>query len=101
MLEQCSNCPFMETGEGLRERESLKPGRFDEIVAELTKGSHFMCHKFICEDGVCESDGWVESNVLKIVAVGHLYCAGALQWQRQRGIAPEYVRICQRLFGEA
>jgi hypothetical protein len=100
MVERCSNCPFAESGEGLRERESLRPGRMEEIFEELGKGSYFVCHKTICADGVCESDGRVEGNVKAIVAAGHLYCAGALQWQRERGIEPEYARICRRLFGE-
>lgn len=79
----CANCPFAESGEGLRLRESLRPGRFEGIKRALEAGGFFPCHETTSDTG----------NGSK------LYCAGALAYQAARGIVTAYARLCQGFEG--
>lgn len=81
MAAPCADCPFNETGPGRILRDSLKPGRFSQILVALRHDGHFQCHKTGRETG----DG------------SELLCAGALAWQEQRGLSSQYVRIAERL----
>lgn len=79
--EPCSNCPFNNSGEGLLLKKSLAPGRWAEILDGLRNDEAFFCHKTTYETG----DGT------------NLYCAGALAWQRKRGMDSNFMRVMERL----
>lgn len=76
---KCDDCPFHDQGPGRHLRDSLGDSRWVEIVASLYKGAKFDCH-----------------NTTQ--ATGHdanLYCAGALEFQRERGINMDYINLCE------
>lgn len=79
----CSNCPFMEEGDGRVLRDSLGKGRWDGILFGLLHGGHFNCHKTTNETG----NGT------------ELYCAGALAFQVEHEIDTPYMRICRSFEG--
>lgn len=81
MARPCANCPWNETGPGRRLRDSLMPGRWQEIVRAMLAGEHFTCHKTTEETG----DG------------SRLLCAGALRFQCARGVSSNYQRVAERL----
>ncbi len=81
MKEPCSNCPFNKSGEGLKLRRSLRPGRWAEITRGLLGGGHFHCHKTTKETG----EG------------SELMCAGAIRFQERRGVSSQMVRWMERL----
>ena len=77
----CADCPFNETGPGRHLRNTLRPGRFDSILADLREGKVFLCHKTTPETG----DG------------SEKVCAGALAYQRRNGCVPDGVQVAERL----
>jgi hypothetical protein len=81
MVDQCVDCPFADSGDGLQLRRSLQAGRWREILADLRRGGHFTCHKTTAATG----NG------------SNLMCAGAIAWQEARGYSSNYQRICERL----
>lgn len=82
----CDSCPFNETGLGRELRDSLRPGRFESIVAELEQGLPFPCHK--TTGGVARKTKWKRSWRV---------CAGALAYQRKHGCVPDPVQVAERL----
>lgn len=83
MPEKCSDCPFHETGPGRQLRDSLRPGRFEEIHDGVLQGEPFLCHKTTTETG----NGT------------NLYCAGALELQQAHGIETKYMTLCRAFEG--
>jgi len=81
--KMCENCPFMEDGDGYALRQSLSPGRWDEIVRGIMAGQRFPCHKTTRETGNGTD----------------LYCAGALERQALHKIETDYMRLCRSLEG--
>ena len=81
MPKICTNCPFAKRGLGAHLRWSLGPERWREITRGLRHGEYFLCHKTTDETG---------NGTNKV-------CAGALEYQDNRGITSQYVRICRRL----
>ena len=81
MKEKCLDCPFSNSGEGLRLRRSLRVGRWTQILDGLRRDGHFFCHKTTKESG----DG------------SELICAGSIEWQEQHGCSSQLVRIMERL----
>ncbi len=81
MPKPCEDCPFNADGPGLHLRESLRPRRWLDILRALRHDGHFICHK----TGPSTGDG------------SKLTCAGAIEWQKKRGLPSQYVRICERL----
>jgi hypothetical protein len=79
MPAACPECPFTNA----EVRASLHPDRFAEICRDLLKGRHFICHKSINYD---QRDRGTEKG-----------CAGAIDWQAQRGIKADLVQIMERL----
>jgi hypothetical protein len=45
MKEMCDSCPFGNSKEQRHMRNSLRPGRFDEIAQSVWQGAYFACHK--------------------------------------------------------
>lgn len=70
MKEMCADCPFGHTEAQIRMRESLRPGRFEEIAQAVWTGSYFPCHKTTHFD----DDGDA------IAYAGELQCKGALEF---------------------
>lgn len=87
--KKCDNCPFHESGPGRELRESLRPGRFEGIVADLMRGGHFFCHKTTSDEEQWDEDG----NYFG----GGKLCAGAIALQREAGIVSDYEQIRSRL----
>lgn len=81
MPEKCANCPFAESGDGLRLRKALAKGRWQSIIAGLMRGEYFMCHKTTTETG----------NGTKLL------CAGAIEFQEENGCTSNYQRVCENL----
>lgn len=79
--KKCAKCPFHSGGPGLALREGLGRGRWKSITDDLRRGNHFFCHETTVETG----DGT------------KLVCAGSIEWQDERGISSQYVRICERI----
>lgn len=79
----CDDCPFQTTGAGYTLRLSLGKGRWEEIKQSLLKGKTFECHKTTRATG----NGT------------NLYCAGALDFQRNAGIDTPYMQLCRSLEG--
>ena len=89
MKEKCDDCPFHESGPGRQLRDSLAPGRFEEIVFGLMKGEHFFCHK--STTGEEDGDGeYIFGGKEKI-------CAGSIELQAQAGIKSDALQILERL----
>lgn len=78
----CESCPFNETGPGRHLRNSLGPGRFDSILADLRQEKSFPCHK------TATDKRWTKKARI---------CAGALAWQRQNNCVPQAVQVAERL----
>lgn len=90
MKEKCENCPFHESGPGRHLRDSLMPGRFEEIVFGLMRGDHFFCHK--TTTGEEDDDGeYLHDGKEKL-------CAGAIELQEQAGVKSQYQQVCERLY---
>lgn len=83
MESPCANCPFNETGPGRELRDTLRPGRFAGILADLRRGSIFPCHKTTVDGGAKRGQ--------------ELLCAGAIEWQEENGCTSNYQRVCERL----
>jgi hypothetical protein len=66
--KKCSDCPFSNSGAGLRLRKSLSRKRWEGILDHLREYHHFFCHKTTIEG---TGNG---TNPL---------CAGSLQWQKK------------------
>ena len=81
MAEKCSDCPFASSGAGLRLRNSLREGRWREILSILMHDGSFTCHKTSDETG----DG------------SNLICAGALEWQEKHGYSCQLERWMERI----
>lgn len=77
----CEDCPFNESGPGRHLRDSLAPGRFESIRADLLERKLFLCHKTTPETG----DG---TNKV---------CAGALAFQRKENCVPDGLQVMERL----
>lgn len=77
----CSDCPFNEQGPGRHLRDSLAPGRMEEIIDDLRARKTFNCHQTTRQTG---------NGTEKI-------CAGALAFQRKEGCVPDTVQICERI----
>ena len=45
MKEMCESCPFGNTKAQRHMRDSLQPGRFEEIAQSIWQGASFACHK--------------------------------------------------------
>ncbi len=80
MDKPCVDCPFNSSGPGLRLRKSLAATRWREIRSSLIQGNHFTCHKTTHEAG----NG------------SNLICAGAIEWQEERGVTSQLQRIMER-----
>jgi hypothetical protein len=83
MVKMCDNCPFALSGAGLHLRQSLRRGRWQEIITFLRNDGHFTCHKTSDETG----DG------------SNLMCAGAITWQEEHGLVGNLQRIMERIHG--
>lgn len=79
--EMCSNCPFMNDGDGLMLREGLGTTRWQGIMSDVLQGRRFDCHKTTRETGNGTD----------------LYCAGALAFQKAHGVHSTYAEICEGL----
>lgn len=77
----CADCPFNSSGAGLHLRKSLGRKRWAEITGGLAREEHFTCHKTADETG----DG------------SNLMCAGAIQWQKRRGVSSNLQRVMERM----
>lgn len=77
--KMCGNCPFAKEGEGAHLRESLGE-QWPRIIKSL-EYSCFPCHK------TTEATG----NSTNLI------CAGALQYQEERGLSPQYKQVMERL----
>lgn len=82
----CESCPFNEDGLGRELRDSLAPGRFDGIRAELDKGLPFPCHE--TTGGVSRKTKWRKSWRV---------CAGSLAYQRKNHCVPDVVQVVERI----
>lgn len=80
MDKMCDNCPFAKKGPGAELRKSLGRKRMNEIRKSL-EHSCFTCHKTSSETG----------NGTDLI------CAGALQYQEERNLRPQYKQIMERL----
>lgn len=74
----CKTCPFHEAGPGRDLRDSLTPGRFDGILADLRAEKVFPCH-----------DDY------------SLVCAGSIAWQLKNHCVPTDLQIAERLLAHA
>lgn len=84
METPCDTCPFATSGPGLELRQTLRPGRWYEILTMLARGQeHFTCHKTTGETG----NGT------------NLICAGAMALQHKHGLTSNYERVCERIDG--
>jgi hypothetical protein len=45
MKEMCADCPFGSSKAQRHMRNSLRPGRFNEIAQSVWLGGYFPCHK--------------------------------------------------------
>ena len=45
MNKMCADCPFGHTKAQRHMRNSLRPGRFNEICQDVWQGAFFPCHK--------------------------------------------------------
>lgn len=81
MERMCSNCPFAKSGPGRALARRLPPGRMADIKRGLLRGEHFTCHKTTHETG----DG------------SDRMCAGAIEWQNERGVTSQLQRTCERI----
>src|SRR5436305_1593964 len=70
--EKCNNCPFSDSGQGLKLRKSLARGRWKEILENLKRDGFFQCHKTTRFGDEGEA-----------VSGSSLLCAGALEWQEK------------------
>lgn len=84
--KMCDNCPFSEEGPGLQLRLSLHKKRWQEILDGLLQGQHFFCHK--------TTHDYEEDYEAK---GGEKICAGARQWQKERGIVSDAEQIMSRI----
>jgi hypothetical protein len=50
MNKMCDNCPFGHSPEQRHMRDSLMPGRFNEICQSVFLGFSFICHKTTTHD---------------------------------------------------
>lgn len=82
MAKKCADCPFACKGKGLALRKSLAKGRWKEILHGLRNNLHFTCHQTIEETG---------KNNLKLM------CAGAIEWQNERGLSSNLQRVMERI----
>ena len=74
MKVPCDWCPFNDEGPGRRLRDSLRPGRFDDIVSAVLDGAPFYCHKTVEWDEEDEEDDFYHKKGRELV------CAGSLAW---------------------
>lgn len=81
--QKCENCPFHESGSGRHLRDSLRPGRFEEIVFGLMRGDHFFCHK--------STTGEEDDEGECILGGKEKLCAGAIELQKQAGTQEQCV----------
>jgi hypothetical protein len=79
MPKPCELCPFTNQ----ETRNSLAPGRFESICRDMQRGRHFLCHASINYDRR-------NKGAEKV-------CAGAIQWQAERGIEADLVQVMRRL----
>ena len=70
MKEMCENCPFGASKEQRHMRNSLRPGRFNEICQSIWRGYVFACHKTTAHD---DEDEYLPTNRDR-------ECAGARQF---------------------
>ncbi len=87
MESMCDNCPFAKSGDGLKLRKSLGPGRWASILAELRAGLHFHCHKTTGEE---DEEGNPDTSK-------SLVCAGSIAWQEKHNCVSQLARIVERL----
>lgn len=78
----CSDCPFNDDGPGRVLRDSLQPGRWDGILADLRAEKTFPCHQ------TQSGPRWTKKS---------LVCAGAIRWQRAHDCLPQAVQVAERL----
>jgi hypothetical protein len=90
MPEPCDNCPFSQSKAGKFLRSTLRPSFVRETEENLLRGGHFLCHK------TTRAAGWDEDGNYSIVGP-ELVCAGAIEWQAERGITADLVQIMERL----
>lgn len=84
---ECDNCPFATSGPGKQLGDSLRPGRWREILRSLRKEQSFPCHKTVSYEE--DSDGTC-TNQTRV-------CAGAIAWQKRHGIFPQWLQVMERL----
>ena len=66
----CADCPFGNSAKQRHMRNSLRPGRFNEIAQSVWAGAYFPCHKTT----IFDDDGEVVPNPKE------LQCRGALEF---------------------
>lgn len=85
MAKMCSDCPFAKSGAGAHLRRSLGRRRWLQILNDLKRDKHFLCHKTTEETG----DG------------SKRHCAGSIDWQlKHNGRPSQMARICERIYGK-
>lgn len=78
MNQPCENCPFAASGPGLRLRQSLRPGRWREILLSVRLGQPFFCHKTTNWDAQDEEgDSYIPQGKEQI-------CAGSIEYLRNQ-----------------
>lgn len=87
MEEMCDNCPFAHEGAGKQLRDSLRHGRWPEILHSLVDGKMFPCHKTVNYEE--DSEGKIDK--------GTRACAGAIQWQQRNSLDPQYIQVLSRM----
>ena len=83
MKEMCENCPFGHSEKQRQMRNSLRPGRFNEICQSVFQGHVFMCHKTTTHDDEGE---WVMTEKDRECA-GSIAFREAAHAQRERAYA--------------
>lgn len=80
--KMCEDCPFADSGPGLRLRKSLRRGRWAEIIESLHNDAHFLCHKTTHATG----NG------------SELICAGSIEYAIENDIPQSQLeRIMERI----
>jgi hypothetical protein len=81
MAKPCEKCPFNARGPGRMLRNSLGPGRWRRLLADLRRGRHFFCHETTTETG----NGT------------NLICAGSIAWEERHAQASDLRQVMERL----
>jgi hypothetical protein len=89
MEKMCDNCPFGSSKAQRHMRNSLRPGRFNEICQSIWRGFVFACHKTTTHD---DDDEYIPNE-------RNRECAGAIAFL-ERAVAnrnrAESRGVCER-----